>query len=68
MSMAATLQFSQTFSGNSTTVNSTINTAAVVSAIQTGITSQLTNDVKPVGTSSFYAVPNSITSSGLFYY
>ena len=67
MSMSAALQFSQTFSGNSTTINSTIDTSAVISAIKTGITSQLTSDVKPVGTSSFYAVPDAITSNGKYF-
>jgi len=67
ITMSAALQFTQTFSGVSTQanpINSTINTAAIVSSIQTGMLSQLTSDVQPANSLSFYAQPNSITSSG----
>lgn len=68
--MKAALSFVQVFSGvNSPTnpISSTINTDSIKSSIVSNIQSQLTPDVKPVGTPSFYVVQSDITSQGFYF-
>ena len=62
--MSASLSFVQAFKGVSSAsnpINSTIDVTAIQNSIKATINSQLTSDVQPIGSSSFYTVPSSIT-------
>ena len=68
--MKASLTFEQVFNGISTPSNpisSTVDVSGIKNTIVSNIQSQLTEDVKPAGSSSFYTVTSDITSQGFYF-